>query len=142
MDTFEKLKRSWWVLFPFTLALPGFGFIYIGLKSDNKNWVLEGITYELPLFFYFLTSAIYSFGAMAPYYVVLMLLAVLVAFIRSVMLAIKLLDVYDNEASPKITQTGSSGSVKTSIKDKDSNWPACCGCLVLIFIIFAIITIL
>ena len=89
-----------------------------------------------------MTSAIYSFGAMAPYYVVLMLLAVLVAFIRSVMLAIKLLDVYDNEASPKITQTGSSGSVKTSIKDKDSNWPACCGCLVLIFIIFAIITIL
>ena len=133
MDTFEKIKRSWWVLFPFTLFLPGFGFIYIGLKSENRNWILEGITYELPFFFYLLTSAIYSFQAMLPYYIVLIILASLIALIRSIMVAIKLFDV--------ITQVGSSGSGKTSVKDRDSNWPICCGCLIVIFIIFAFISI-
>ena len=57
MNTLEKIKRSWWVLFPFTVAFPGFGFIYIGMKSSNNNWILEGITYELPFFFYILASA-------------------------------------------------------------------------------------
>lgn len=141
MDTFEKIKRSWWVLFPFTLFLPGFGFIYIGLKSENRNWILEGITYELPFFFYLLTSAIYSYQAMLPYYIVLIILSAFIALIRSIMVAIKLFEVYENEDSPIITQVSSSGSGKTSIKDKDSNWPICCGCLIVIFIIFAIISI-
>lgn len=142
MDTIEKIKKSWWVLFPFTLFLPGFGFIYIGLKSENRNWIVEGITYELPFIFFLLTSAIYTITAMASYYILLMILASLIALLRSIMVAIKLLEVYDKEDSPRITQVSSSGSGETSIKDKDSNWPACCGCLILIFIIFVIITIL
>lgn len=139
MDTFEKITRSWWVAFPLTLFLPGLGFIYIGLKSDNRKWILEGITYELPTFFYFLASAVYSFDAMAPYYVVLILLAALIAFIRSIMVAIKLLEVYDNNDSPAVTQVGTGGTIT---KDKDSKWTACCGCLFVMFIIFAVISIL
>lgn len=139
MDTFEKITRSWWVAFPLTLFLSGLGFIYIGLKSDNRKWILEGITYELPTFFYFLASAVYSFDAMAPYYVVLILLAALIAFIRSIMVAIKLLEVYDNNDSPAVTQVGTGGTIT---KDKDSKWTACCGCLFVMFIIFAVISIL
>ena len=139
MDTFEKITRSWWIIFPFTLFLPGLGFVYIGLKSDNRNWILEGIAYELPTFFYFLTSAVYSFDAMAPYYSVLIVLAALIALIRSIMVAIKLLKVYDKDDSPAVTQVGTGGTIT---KDKDSKWTACCGCLIVIFIIFAIISIL
>ena len=50
-------------------------------------------------------------------------------------------EVYENEDSPVITQVSSSGSGKTSVKDRDSNWPICCGCLIVIFIIFAFISI-
>lgn len=140
MDTFEKIKKSWWVLFPFTLFLPGLGFIYIGLKSDNKNWVLEGITYQLPLFFYLIASAIYSVEAMVPYYVVLIILVALIALLRSIMVAIKLANVYDKDDSPEVTQVKSaSDDVK---KEKESNWSLCCGCLIVIFIIFAIMSIL
>lgn len=138
MDAFEKIKRSWWVIFPFTLFLPGLGFVYIGLKSDNKKWILEGITYELPTFFYILASAVYSFQVMAHYYFVLIVLAALIAFIRSIMVAFKLLDVYDKNDSPVI-QVGTGGTIN---KDKDSDWPVCCGCLIVIFIIFAVISIL
>ena len=47
MNTTDKIKKSWWVLFPFTFIFPGVGFIYIGMKFDNKKWILEGITYEV-----------------------------------------------------------------------------------------------
>ena len=143
MDTFEKLKKSWWVLLPFTIALPGFGLIYIGLKASNKNWTIEGIAYQLPFFFYFAACSIYPASIMITYYIWLILLAALIALIRSVMVAIKLMEVYEREDRPKITSSNSSSPTNASAKkDKDSNWPACCACLVFIFIVFAIISIL
>ena len=141
MNTAEKIKRSWWVIFPFTIFLPGFGFIYIGLKSQNKNWVLEGITYQLPVFFYFAFSSIFSFNAMAPYYVWLILLAVLIALIRSLMVIMKLWEVYENEDTPRITQASVTSGSSSSEGDKQDNWKSCCICIVCIFIIFAIISI-
>ena len=138
MNTFEKIKESWWVLFPFTLIFPGFGFVYIGLKASNKNWIIEGITYEMPWLFYFIASAIFPSKVMVRYYIVLILLAAFIALIRSIMVAIKLIGVYEKNNTPQISTTADS----TKGKDKDSNWPACCGCLIVIFIIFAIISIL
>ena len=146
MDTFEKIKKSWWVIFPFTLFLPGLGFIYIGLKSSNRNWTIEGITYQLPFFFYLLASAIYSSEIMINYYGWIMLLAALIALIRSIMVAIKLMDVYEKDDRPKIAASNytspSSGSPTAPKKDRDFGWSECCGCIILIFIIFAIISIL
>ena len=148
MDTFEKFIKSWWVLFPFTLFLPGFGFIYIGLKSSNRNWILEGVTYQLPFFFYFVACAIYPADAMIKYYIWLILLAAFIALIRSIMVAIKLIEQYEKEERPKIsastyTSSNPSSSADATVKkDKDSKLPACCACLVFIFVIFAIISIL
>lgn len=146
MDTFEKLKKSWWVLFPFTLFLPGFGFIYIGLKSSNRNWIIEGITYQLPLFFYLVASAIYTSDVMWKYYAWIIFLAALIALIRSVMLAIKLMEVYEKDDRPRISASTytapNSGTSTPSKTDRGFEWSKCCGCMILIFIIFAIISIL
>ena len=146
MDTFDKIKKSWWVLLPLTIAFPGFGFIYIGLKSSNRNWIIEGITYQLPFFFYFAASTIYPASIMITYYIWLILLAALIALIRSVMLALKLIEVYEMDERPKITIStnvaSSPGSSAGNKKDKDFDWGNCCGCIILIFIIFAIISIL
>ena len=60
MNTLEKIKNSWWVILSFIMFLNGFGFIYIGTKHYNKNWILEGIIYELPWFIYFVIYANYG----------------------------------------------------------------------------------
>lgn len=159
MDTFDKIKKSWWVVFPFTVIFSGFGFIYIGLKSSNKNWMLEGITYELPFFLYIVASTAYPSSIMVGYYIWIILLAAFIALIRSVMVAIKLFDVYEME-TPRVravpvsnnnasTSSGNVNSENTSkasrtvdkVKEK-SNSRDCCCCVILIFIIFAIIAIL
>lgn len=144
MDTFEKIKKSWWVLFPFTLIFPGFGFIYIGMKASNKNWIIEGITYEMPWLFYFIACSMFPAKVMVTYYIWLILLAAFIALVRSIMVAVKLIDVYEMNNVPKISTSTSSGTSTTasSKKDSDSNWPACCACIFLIFVIFAIISAL
>lgn len=143
MNTFEKFIKSWWVLFPFTLFLPGFGFIYIGLKAANRNWILEGVTYQLPFFLYLAASAIYPSEIMIKYYIWLIFLSALIALIRSILVAIKLIELYEKDERPQITVSSPSTSADGSVKkDKDLKLPACCACVVFIFIIFAIISIL
>ena len=147
MDTVDKIKKSWWVIFPFTFLFPGVGFIYIGLKASNRNWILEGITYELPWFFYIMASFKFSSQTMVQYYGWIILLACFIALIRSIMVAIKLLDVYDNHQTVQISQVstapGSNGSSSHIEKVKDnSKLSACCACIIFIFIVFGIISIL
>ncbi len=144
MNTFEKIKKSWWVLFPLTFIFPGFGFIYIGLKASNKNWIIEGITYEIPWLFYFIACSMFPARIMVLYYIWLLLLAAFIALVRSIMVALKLIEVYEKNDTPQISATTvSSGSTtNANNKDNDSKWANCCGCLILIFIIFAIISIL
>lgn len=148
MNAFDKIKRSWWVIFPFTQIFSGVGFIYMGLKSSNRNWILEGVTYELPLFLFILASAIYPSRIMILYYVGIILLAAVIALIRSIMVAVRLFDVYEMEDSRRVNATvvstpdGSRHSgVVNKVKEK-SNFEECCCCVLLIFIIFAVISIL
>lgn len=140
MNTTDKIKKSWWVLFPFTFIFSGMGFIYIGMKFNNKKWILEGITYEVPWLFYLLSSAIYPSGVMALYYVWIMLLAAFIALIRSIMVAIKLIDVYEIGETPKVTSSSSTSSIGKA--KEDSKIGACCVCIIFIFIIFAFVAIL
>ena len=143
MDTVEKIKKSWWVIFPFTYIFPGVGFIYIGLKASNRNWILEGITYELPWFFYLAFSPKYTSEILIPYFGLVILAACFVALVRSIMVAIKLLDVYEKDQSVKISQVSATPSSSRADKVKDkSSLGACCACLVFIFIVFAIMSIL
>lgn len=141
MNLVDKIKNSWWVILSFLILLNGLGFLYIGFKHNNKNWVLEGITYEVPWFFYFIIFSIYGISIPSTVIIAFALVLMLVSVIRSVWVAVKLADVYDNNEKYTIKQT-SLDSHLNSQNDNDSFNMGCCFCLVCIFVIFALIVIL
>ncbi|WP_295112361.1 hypothetical protein [uncultured Methanobrevibacter sp.] len=140
MNAIDKIKKSWWVIFPFTFLFPGMGLLYIGLKFNNRNWIVEGITYEVPWFFFFLSSAIYHSQVISSYYVWILILTAFIALVRSIMVAIKLAEVYDIGENSTATHV-SSGSPISKAKD-DSKLGGCCICVIFIFIVFAFVAIL
>lgn len=146
MNTVEKVKKSWWVILSFIIFLNGFGFVYIGLRHNNKNWVLEGIMYEFPWFFYIILYAIYGLpkSSINPTSVVMIFAFImfLIGIIRSIWVAIKLADVYDNYEKYAINPVELVNNKDDAEKGKGKDLPACCLCLALIFVIFAFILIL
>lgn len=142
MSPLEKIKRSWWVILSLIMFLNGFGFIYIGTKHNNKNWILEGIIYELPWFLYFIVYAIYGlpleFNITATF-VLLALVMLFISIIRSIWVAVKLADVYDNEEKYTIQSTVLTNESKPNKKDESKNNLGCCLCIIVIFILFMIV---
>ena len=134
MNALEKIKRSWWVIFSPIILFNGLGFIFIGAIHDNKNWILEGVIYELPWVFGIIFS---DFDGIIEVYVAIAMILLLVSIVRSVWVAIKLADVYDNEDKYSIQSTS------LNIFNQDKNdFPttlACVSCLVLIFIAYGIL---
>lgn len=55
MGFFNKLLKSWWIILSFIPFLNGLGFMYLGFRTSNKIWVLEGIIYEIPWIFSFIS---------------------------------------------------------------------------------------
>ena len=142
MNAFEKIKKSWWVILSVIPFLNGFGFIYIGFKHNNKNWILEGVSYEFPWFFYFIVYAIHGQSVPSTMMIAFALILLLVGIIRSIWVAVKLADVYDNSEKYTIKSTVLATPVNKGENKKDSSLPGCCFCIIVLFIIFAIITIL
>ena len=130
MNTIEKIKKSWWVIFSIIMFLNGFGFIYIGFKHNNKNWILEGLTYEFPWFFYFIVYAIYGMSTPATLMIALAMILLLIGIIRSIWVAVKLADVYDNNEKYTIKQTVMDTPVNNSENNNNSSTTATC-CFVL-----------
>lgn len=144
MNVLGKIKRSWWVLLSFIMFINGFGFIYIAIKYNNKNWLLEGIIYELPWFLYLLYVAIFGVPLLkinpASGMAVIAILLLFVSIIRSVWVAVKLADVYDNEEKYTIQTTQLTKKTNKATDSKKSTI-GCCVCIIVLFIIFAIIAL-
>lgn len=144
MNVLEKIKKSWWVILSFIMFLNGFGFIYIGLRENNRNWLIEGIIYELPWFIYLIFFGIYDLPlfSITPTHLILLLAFIMlfVSIIRSIWVAVKLADVYDNEEkyAIQVTELKSNPS-----QDQDSPFASlgCCLCIIVIFILFVIIAL-
>ena len=139
MNALDKIKRSWWVIFSAIIILNGIGFLYIGFKNNNRNWVLEGIIYEIPWVFGIIFA---DFDSLATVYVAICMILMLVSIVRSVWVAIKLADVYDNEDRYAIQ---SSQFANSSANQNNKSFPfatACILCLVLIFIAYALLAML
>ena len=144
MNTLEKIKRSWWVILSFIIMINGFGFIYIGTKHNNKNWIIEGAIYELPWFLYFVMVARYGppLGLNIPgMFLFLSMLLLFIGIIRSVWVAVKLADVYDNEEKYTIQSTVLTKESQKKGKDSISKL-GCCLCMFVIFIVFMAIIII
>lgn len=139
MNLTEKIKNSWWVILSFIIFLNGLGFMYIGFKHNNRNWILEGITYEFPWFFYFIIFAIYGISVPSTLIITFSVILMLISIIRSVWVAVKLADVYDNNEKYTIKQTNLNQSSNSQNKGSISHNFACCLCMICIFIIFLVI---
>lgn len=139
MNALEKIKRSWWVIFSAIIFLNGIGFLYIGFKNGNKNWVLEGIIYEIPWVFGIIFA---DFDSLATVYVAICMILMLVSIVRSVWVAIKLADVYDNEEKYAIQSTQFANS---SSNQNNNNFPtviACLSCLILVFLAYTLLVLI
>lgn len=147
-----KIKKSWWVILSFIPLINGLGFIYIGNKTNNTNWILEGLIYEIPwifsiLFLYDekLCSSLMVFG-----WIILF-----ISIIRSILVAKRLIKaleleeeksgtVFDNKNTKNVSKVNSPSSTDSNIEDKksDGSWKECCICLAGILLILGIISIL
>ena len=146
MNIFDKIKKSWWVLLSLIIFLNGFGFIYIGVKYNNRNWLLEGVMYELPWFLYFVIFAIFGgpkVGFLNPSYLIIVfaLILLFVSIIRSVWVAVKLSDVYENEEKYTIQSTSLNGTKELKNTNDTHSGIGCCLCVLIIFIIFMFIAL-
>lgn len=143
MNTLEKIKRSWWVVISFIMFLNGFGFVYIGFKHSNRNWVLEGITYEIPWFMYFIVYAAYHADKVSmsdPTALILSfaIILMLISVVRSFWVAIKLADVYDYNEKYTIKQTNLNPSKDTQTNKGSSTKFVCCICALCIFFVIVL----
>lgn len=147
MNIIDKLIKSWWVILSFIPFVNGAGFIYIGSKHNNRNWIIEGVIYEIPWFFYILYAGIYGFPKLFAFNQtsVVSLFAELLMFVgivRSFWVAIKLWNVYDNKEKYAQNPIELNNPTEAKENNKFSTGASCCLCLALIFFIFAIIAIL
>ena len=142
MNLFEKIKNSWWVILSFIIFLNGLGFIYIGFKHNNRNWVIEGVTYEFPWFFYFIMFANYGLSIPSTLIFSFAVILMLISIIRSIWVAVKLADVYDNNEKYTIKQTNVNNSINNQNNNKNSSNFNCCICILAIFFILVLIAIL
>ncbi len=146
MNILDKIIKSWWVIFSFIMFINGLGFIYTGLKHDNRNWVLEGIIYEIPWVFYFAYIIIFGVELFkinpADSVFLFALVLLFVSIIRSFWVAIKLWDVHDNSEKYAQNPTELSNPNKAKENNKLSSTPVCCLCIAVIFFLFAVITII
>jgi len=145
MNTIEKIKRSWWVILSFILFINGVGFLYIGSKHNNRNWIIEGIAYEIPWFLYFVYFAMFGtpkLNFLIPSSLILVLAVILmfVSIVRSVWVAVKLADVYDNMEKYAIQSTVLDISQKSKENNSFANF-GCCLCIFVIFIVFLIVVL-
>ena len=150
MNLTDKIKNSWWVILSLVIVLNGVGFIYIGSKHNNRNWIIEGIIYEVPWFFNFTLFGVYGLSYPTSTLISLGLILMMISIIRSVWVAVKLGYVYDNYEKYTIKQTNLNTSAKnnnannttnntnnSNKKDDNMSSICCCICIIAIFIIFA-----
>lgn len=139
MNVVEKIKRSWWVIISVIPFLNGFGFVYIGLKNNNRYWVMEGVMYEIPWLFSIILS---DNGPVLDVMTSIASVVMLVSIIRSIWLAIKLADVYDNEDKYTVRPTAINNHNKPQQNGSSSSSFICCLCIIVIFVAFGVMAII
>ena len=139
MNIVEKIKKSWWVIISIIPFLNGFGFVYIGLKNNNRYWVLEGVMYEVPWLFSIILA---DNGTILDVMTGIASIVMLVSIIRSIWLAIKLADVYDNEDKYTVRPTVMNNHNNPQQKGNSSSGLICCLCIIVIFVAFGLVAII
>lgn len=87
----KKIFKSWWVILSLLPSFNGLGLIYLGCRSRNKSWIIEGIAYEVPWIFAISNAYSPNIFVMAGFAVVFWFMSI----IRSFWLAFLFMDAYD-----------------------------------------------
>lgn len=107
-STFSKIIKSLWVLIAFIPFINGLGFAYIGAKEFKREWIIEGLIYEIPWFFGFIFI---NYDGIADVFIGLGLLLMLVGIIRSFIIYYKYKDILiDDDPESQIDIDKSSSS--------------------------------
>ena len=147
MSTSNKILKSWWVLLSFIMFINGFGFIHVGRKYNNPNWIIEGVIYEIPWFFYFMYYSMYDGLStvgfnQVDYILSFAIIMFFISIVRSFWVAVKLWDVYDNIDKYAHNPIELKNPEKAKESNNSSNGPICCLCIAIIFFIFVIMSVI
>lgn len=82
MNGNQKILNSLWIIVSFIVFFNGLGFVYIGSKTRNEKWIMEGCIYEIPWFLLLLGTGLFSNEA-GTFIAGIGLLLVLASIIRS-----------------------------------------------------------
>ena len=112
---FSRVVKSLWVLAAFIPVINGLGFAYIGAKKFRKEWIIEGLIYELPWFLVFLFV---NYPDIAETFASIGFLLMLISIVRSIYVYVKHKDILidrDNESNVNVEKSFSSFWVIFSI---------------------------
>lgn len=84
MEKNGKIFNSLWIIASFIIFFNGLGFVYIGSKTRNEKWFMEGCIYEIPWLLLIIETGLIN-SSIGTYIVGLGLLLVIVSIIRSIM---------------------------------------------------------
>ena len=97
---FNSAEKLWLILIAFIPLLNGLGFVYIGAKRININWIKEGLIYEIPWFLVFLF--LYQ-DNISNIFIGLGFVGILVCLIRTFMVISQLNEPVESDLEPAIT---------------------------------------
>ena len=84
MENNGNIFISLWIIASFIIYFNGMGFVYIGSKTRNEKWFMEGCIYEIPWLLLIIETGLIN-SSIGTYIVGLGLLLVIVSIIRSIM---------------------------------------------------------
>ena len=84
MERNGNIFNSLWIIASFIIFFNGLGFVYIGSKTRNEKWILEGCIYEIPWLLLIIETGLLK-SSLGTYITGLGLLLILVSIIRSIM---------------------------------------------------------
>ena len=96
MERNGNIFNSLWIIASFIIFFNGLGFVYIGSKTRNEKWIMEGCIYEIPWLLLIIETGLLN-SSLGTYIVGLGLLLLLVSIIRSIMVNPKYQEALNNE---------------------------------------------
>jgi hypothetical protein len=113
MERNGKIFNSLWIIASFIIFFNGLGFVYIGSKTRNEKWIMEGCIYEIPWLSLIIETGLLN-SSLGTYIVGLGLLLLLVSIIRSIMVNYEM----ENLSLDVFYENTSQSSIKTPIQSE------------------------
>ena len=91
-DTLWKILHSLWVFATLILYIPGLPIFFVGIRANNRKWIIIGIILQLPVVLF---ALLYSFNItwLNQVLALLVLISIISAFIYALMIRNEYLDV-------------------------------------------------